>query len=150
MKFILLTACIVGMAVCAPLQSYMEFDIRHAPAEAAQAFPVGVPVGTLDVLLPVDDQKRLIGGPVRGFIRQEILEPNGRDTKDVYYPFGFDLPVAAPAAPVAPVAPAAPVAPVAPAAPAAPVAPVAPVVHIVAASAPAARSSEDDDDDDDD
>ncbi|KAG7241250.1 hypothetical protein INR49_025768 [Caranx melampygus] len=30
---ILLAACILGMAVCAPPQMFMEFDIHHAPAQ---------------------------------------------------------------------------------------------------------------------
>ncbi|XP_035515802.1 secretory calcium-binding phosphoprotein 7 [Morone saxatilis] len=162
MKLILLAACILGMAFCAPPQMYMEFDIHHAPVEAAQAIPAGVPAGSLEVLLPVDAQRQPLGGPVRGFIKQEIPQPNGRETKEVFYPFGFDpaapaapaaaAPVADPivpaaAAPAAPIAPAAPAAPVAPAAPAAPAAPVVPVI---AASAPAAKPSGDDDDDDDD
>ncbi|KAF1395259.1 hypothetical protein PFLUV_G00009680 [Perca fluviatilis] len=108
MKFILLAACILGVAVCAPTEIFMEFDIHHAPAEAAQAIPAGVPLKSLDVLLPVDAQRQPVGGPVRGFIKQEILEPNGRDTKDVFIPFGFDTAVAPPVAAADPVAPAAP------------------------------------------
>ncbi|CAG5928508.1 secretory calcium-binding phosphoprotein 7 [Menidia menidia] len=134
MKFILLTACILGIAFCAPPQMYMEFDIHHAPAQAAQAIPAGVPAGRLEVLLPVDGQKQLVGGPVRGFIKQEIPQPNGQD-EEVFYPFGFNVPdpaVAAPAAPVVPVVVAAPVAP------------AAPVV-----AAPAAKPSDDDEEEDD-
>ncbi|XP_069386734.1 secretory calcium-binding phosphoprotein 7 [Paralichthys olivaceus] len=147
MKFLLLAACILGMALCGPPQMFMEFDIRHAPAQAAQAIPAGAPLGTLDVLLPVDAQRRLVGGPVRGFIKQEMPEPNGRGTKDVYYPFGFDLTDLAAAAPVAPINP---ILSAAPAAAAAPAAKAAPVQPIAAAHAPAAKPSGDDDDDDDD
>nr|XP_046270694.1 secretory calcium-binding phosphoprotein 7 [Scatophagus argus] len=146
MKSILLGACILAVAICAPQQQqmYMEFDIHHAPAQAAQAIPAGAPVDTLEVLLPVDAQKRPVGGPVRGFIKQEIRQPNGRETKEVFYPFGFGLPDPAAAAAAAPVAPAVPVAAAVPAAPAAPLKP------IIAASAPAAKPTGDDDDDDDD
>ncbi|AWP05559.1 Hypothetical protein SMAX5B_011523 [Scophthalmus maximus] len=66
-----------------PQQKFMEFDIYHAPDQAAQAIPAGAPLETLEVLLPVDSQRQPIRGPVRGFIKQEILEPNGRDTEDV-------------------------------------------------------------------
>ncbi|TKS68217.1 hypothetical protein D9C73_002278 [Collichthys lucidus] len=68
-----------------PPQMYMEFDIRHAPAEAAQAIPAGVPFDKLDVILPVDAQKHLVAGPVQGFIKQEIPQPNGRESKDVSF-----------------------------------------------------------------
>ncbi|XP_072239940.1 secretory calcium-binding phosphoprotein 7 [Leuresthes tenuis] len=145
MKFILLTACILGIAFCAPSQKYMEFDIHHAPAQAAMAIPAGVPAGSLEVLLPVDDQRQLIGGPVRGFIKQDIPQPNGKD-EEIFYPFGFNMPdPAAPAAPAAPAVPAAPLVPVVAAAPAAPVAPAAP-----AAAAPAAKPSDDDEEEEDD
>uniref|UniRef100_UPI0037E8D93D secretory calcium-binding phosphoprotein 7 n=1 Tax=Semicossyphus pulcher TaxID=241346 RepID=UPI0037E8D93D len=103
MKFILVAACILGMAVCAPPQMYMEFDIHYAPAEAIQAIPAGAAPDSLDVLLPVDAQGRPLAGP--GYIKQEILQANGR-TKDVYFPFGFNTRTA-PAAPVDPAAPAA-------------------------------------------
>ncbi|XP_005807217.1 uncharacterized protein LOC102234538 [Xiphophorus maculatus] len=146
MKLILLAACIIGMAFSAPPQMYMEFDLHHAPPQAAQAIPAGAPVGSLEVLLPVNNQRQYVGGPVQGFIKQEIHRADGKDD-EIYYPFGFDQPApaaAAPAAPVAPAAPAAPAAPV-PAAPAAPVAPVAPVVII---AAPVAKPSDDDEEDD--
>ncbi|XP_023142597.2 secretory calcium-binding phosphoprotein 7 [Amphiprion ocellaris] len=138
MKFVLLFVCILGLAICAPPQTYMEFDIHYAPAQAAQAIPAGAPVGSLDVLLPVDAHRQPVAGAVRGFIKQEILQPNGRDTKDVYIPFGFDPPAPAAAAPVVPVAPAAPAAP------------AAPVVPVVAVAAPAAKPTGDDDDEEDD
>ncbi|XP_047434725.1 secretory calcium-binding phosphoprotein 7 [Mugil cephalus] len=147
MKFVLLAACILGIAFCAPPQKYMEFDIHYAPAQAAQAIPAGAPHGSLDVLLPVDELGRPVGGAARGFIKQEIPLASGRESKDVYYPFGFDVP--APAAP-APVVPVVPVAPAAPAAPVAPVAPAAPLVPIVAVAAPAAKPSGDDDEEEDD
>ncbi|KAK5866146.1 hypothetical protein PBY51_020358 [Eleginops maclovinus] len=148
MKLFLLAACILGMAVCAPQQMYMEFDIVHAPAQADHLIPAGAPFGTLEVLLPVDAKGKPLAGLGRGFIKQEISWPNAKGTKDVYYPFGFDPPKPAPVAPAAPVVPAAPVAAAAPVAPAAPVA--APVQPIVAARVPAAKASSDDDDDDDD
>ncbi|XP_034544372.1 secretory calcium-binding phosphoprotein 7 [Notolabrus celidotus] len=157
MKFVLIAACILGMAVCAPPQMYMEFDIEHAPAEAVQAIPAGVPAGTLEVLLPVDAQKRPLAGPVRGFIKQEIPHPSGVGTKEVYIPFGFDPALAAPAAPVAPVVLAAPVDTIVPVAPVDTIVPVGPVDTIIpvapavpaAPAAPAARPLGDDDDDDD-
>ncbi|KAM3623139.1 uncharacterized protein V6R79_007529 [Siganus canaliculatus] len=104
-------------------EMYMEFDIRHAPAEAASVIPAGVPLHTLEVLLPVDGHGRPIAGAVRGLIKQEIRSANGKESTDVYYSFGFDVPAPAPAAPAAPAAPVVPVVPAAPAAPAAPVAP---------------------------
>uniref|UniRef100_A0A087XHE4 Secretory calcium-binding phosphoprotein 7 n=1 Tax=Poecilia formosa TaxID=48698 RepID=A0A087XHE4_POEFO len=137
MKLILLAACIIGMASSAPPQMYMEFDLHYAPPQAAQAIPAGAPVGSLEVLLPVNNQRQYVGGPVQGFIKQEIHRADGKDD-EIYYPFGFDQP--APAAP-APAAPAAPI----PAAPAAPVAPVAPVVVV---AAPVAKPSDDDEEDD--
>uniref|UniRef100_A0A1A8V2C5 Secretory calcium-binding phosphoprotein 7 n=1 Tax=Nothobranchius furzeri TaxID=105023 RepID=A0A1A8V2C5_NOTFU len=134
MKLILLAACIFGVAFCAPQQMYKEFDIHHAPAEAAHVIPAGVPAGKLEVLLPVDSQKQPIGvGPVRGFIKQEIPQPNGKD-EEVFYPFGFNQPDPAPAAPVVPVAPAAPAAPINP---------------FLVVAIPAAKPRGDDDDEDD-
>ncbi|XP_029006929.1 secretory calcium-binding phosphoprotein 7 [Betta splendens] len=151
MKSFLLAACILGIAVCAP-QMYMEFDIRFAPPEAAQAIPVGAPVGTLDVLLPVDDQKNFVGGPVRGFIKQDVIGPDGREIKEVYYPFGFaPSDPAAAAAPVLLSNPAAPAVRAAPAAPAAPAVPAQPVLPVFAvAAAPARPRGGDDDDEEDD
>ncbi|RVE76398.1 hypothetical protein OJAV_G00007080 [Oryzias javanicus] len=99
MKFILVVSCLLGVAFCAPKpQGYKEFDIYHAPAEAAQAIPAGAPAGTLEVLLPVNSLRQPIGGAVSGFIKQEIPRGNGEDD-EVYYPFGFNVP--APAAPAA-------------------------------------------------
>uniref|UniRef100_UPI003AACF8CD secretory calcium-binding phosphoprotein 7 n=1 Tax=Centroberyx gerrardi TaxID=166262 RepID=UPI003AACF8CD len=137
MKFFLLAVCILGTAICAPQQMFVEFDFHHAPAQAAQAAPAGAPVGSLEVLLPVDAQRQPAGGPVRGFIKQEIPQPNGLESKEVFYPFGFNEPAAA----------AAPVAPVVPVAPVAPVVPVVPVVPI-AAVAPAPKGDDDDEEDD--
>ncbi|XP_020555171.3 uncharacterized protein LOC110013344 [Oryzias latipes] len=145
MKFILLVSCILAVAFCAPKpQGYKEFDIHHAPAEAALAIPAGAPAGTLEVLLPVNSLRQPIGGAVSGFIKQEIPRGNGEDD-EVYYPFGFN--VAAPAAPAA--AAADPVIPAAvPAAPAAvPAAPVAPVL-VVAAPAPVPKGDDEEDEDD--
>ncbi|XP_033933629.1 secretory calcium-binding phosphoprotein 7 [Pseudochaenichthys georgianus] len=150
MKLFLLAACILGMAVCAPQQMYMEFDIVHAPAQAEHLIPAGAPADTLDVLLPVDAKGRPIAGLGRGFIKQDVSWPNVKGTREVYYPFGFDPPKPAPVVPAAPVVPVAPVAPVAPVVPAAPAVPAAPVQRIVAASKPAAEPSSDDDDDEDD
>ncbi|KAL3067082.1 hypothetical protein OYC64_016936 [Pagothenia borchgrevinki] len=133
MKLFLLAACILGMAVCAPRQMYMEFDIVHAPAQAEHLIPAGAPADTLDVLLPVDAKGRPIAGLGRGFIKQDVSWPNSKGTREVYYPFGFDPPKPAPVVPAAPVVPVAPVAPVVPAAPAVP---AAPVQRIVAASKP--------------
>ncbi|XP_010773679.1 secretory calcium-binding phosphoprotein 7 [Notothenia coriiceps] len=147
MKLFLLAACILGMAVCAPQQMYMEFDIVHAPAQAEHLIPAGAPADTLDVLLPVDAKGRPIAGFGRGFIKQDVSWPNVKGTREVYYPFGFDPPKPAPVVPAAPVVPVAPVDPVVPAAPAVP---AAPVRRIVAASKPAAEPSSDDDDEDDD
>ncbi|XP_071382406.1 secretory calcium-binding phosphoprotein 7 [Centroberyx affinis] len=136
MKFFLLAVCILGTAICAPQQMFMEFDFHHAPAQAVQAAPAGAPVGSLEVLLPVDAQRQPAGGPIRGFIKQEIPQPNGLESKEVLYAFGFNEP-----------APAAPAAPVAPVVPVVPVAPVAPVVPIVAV-APAPKGDDDDEEDD--
>ncbi|XP_028270092.1 secretory calcium-binding phosphoprotein 7 [Parambassis ranga] len=159
MKFIVIAACIFGMALCAP-QMYMEFDIHHAPAQAAPVIPAGALPDSLEVVLPVDAQGLPVAGP--GFIKQEIPQPNGLDSKDVFYPFGFDVPVpavvvpvvpdapavAAPADPAVAVAVAVPAAPAAPAVvvavPAAPAAPAQPVI----AAAPAPTGDDDDDDDD--
>ncbi|XP_012733204.2 secretory calcium-binding phosphoprotein 7 [Fundulus heteroclitus] len=142
MKLLLLAACIIGMAFSAPPQKYMEFDIHHAPPQAAQAIPAGAPVGSLEVLLPVNDQRQVVGGPVQGFIKQEIPRANGKDD-EIYYPFGFNLPDPAAAAPAA-AAPAAPAA----AAPVAPAAPAAPVEHVVIVAEPVAKPSDDDEEDD--
>ncbi|XP_016890655.1 secretory calcium-binding phosphoprotein 7 [Cynoglossus semilaevis] len=155
MKFLLLAACTIGLVVCAPHhifqdETFMEFDIHYAPPEAAQVIPAGVPLRSLEVLLPVNAQRQpIVGQQIHGFIKHEIPNPNGRGTKDVYYPFGFHHAVD-PAA-VVPVVPVAPVAPVAPAAPYVPVAPVAPVqpVITVRASAPRPRGNDDDEEDDD-
>ncbi|KAJ4945176.1 hypothetical protein JOQ06_013712 [Pogonophryne albipinna] len=130
MKLFLLAACILGMAVCAPQQMYMEFDIVHAPAQAEHLIPAGAPADTLDVLLPVDVKGRPIAGLGHGFIKQDVSWPNVKGTREVYYPFGFDPPKPSP------VVPAAPVVPVAPVVPAAPAVPAAPVQRIVAASKP--------------
>ncbi|XP_058497029.1 secretory calcium-binding phosphoprotein 7 [Solea solea] len=142
MKFILLAASILAMAVCAPHnvlrdQMFMEFDIQYAP-NVDQVVPPGNPHRSLEVLLPVNAQRQPLTGPIRGFIKQEIPDENGKGTRDVFYPFGFDEGTPAAVAPVAPVAPVVPVAPVAPA---------APIVPIVAARVPAARRRSDDDDD---
>ncbi|KAM7009339.1 secretory calcium-binding phosphoprotein 7 [Tautogolabrus adspersus] len=88
MKSLLIAACILGVAVCAPArkkkhQAYMEFDIIHTPSEALEYIPAGAPVGSLDVLLPVDAKGRPIAGSVRGFIKQEIPRPNGQGSKDL-------------------------------------------------------------------
>jgi len=145
----------LGVAICAPLQKYMEFDIRYAPVEAAHAIPAGVPLEHLDVLLPIDANRLPIRGLVRGFIKQEFPLPNGQETEEMYYPFGFEVPAPAAAAPVAPAAPAVPVVAIAPAAaavPAAPAAeavPAAPVKPSLAATGPAPKTGGDDDEEDD-
>ncbi|KAG7485684.1 hypothetical protein JOB18_015807 [Solea senegalensis] len=142
MKFILLAASILGMAVCAPHnvlrdQMFMEFDIQYVP-NVDQVVPPGNPHRSLEVLLPVNAQRQPLTGPIRGFIKQEIPDENGRGSRDVFYPFGFDEGTPAAVAPVAPVVLDAPVAP------------AAPIVPIVAARVPAARRRSDDDDEHDD
>merc|ERR1711874_310165 len=107
---------------------FMEFDIHHAPAQAAQAIPAGVPADQLEVLLPVN-----AGGPVQGFIKQEIPRPNGGND-EVYYPFGFNMPDPVAAAPAAPAEPAAPAAPAEPALVAVAAAPAEPALVAVAAA----------------
>ncbi|KAK7929225.1 hypothetical protein WMY93_005620 [Mugilogobius chulae] len=141
MKSIIVVVLFLGTVLCFPLDMYVEYDIHHAPVEAAAAIPAGVPAGSLEVLLPLNAPA---GSPVRGFIKQDIPQPNGKDKEVVSATFclaeaaqkshhGLDglqdsssscssAPAPAPAAPAAP-APAAPAAPVAPVVVAAPVAP---------------------------
>ncbi|XP_046901214.1 secretory calcium-binding phosphoprotein 7 [Hypomesus transpacificus] len=106
MKSFLLLAFVIGTAICVPQMMFMEFDMHHAPAQALQAVPAGAGPASLEVLLPVDAAQQPARAPTRGFIKQEIPQPLGRESIEIFHPFGFAQ--AAPAAPVAPAAPAAP------------------------------------------
>ncbi|XP_022537295.1 translation initiation factor IF-2 [Astyanax mexicanus] len=129
MKSLVLLACVIGVALCAPQMLYYELEykpVRVAPqALAAPGAPVAAAAAVpseVEILL-AQQAAAAHALPARGFIKHEIPQPAGRDSIEVLYPFGF--------------------APAAPAAPAVPVAPVAPV-----ARAPLPRSDDDDENDD--
>ncbi|XP_042167706.1 secretory calcium-binding phosphoprotein 7 [Oncorhynchus tshawytscha] len=93
MKTFILIACILGTALGRPQRLVMEFDFQAANAQALQA---GQARPDLEIILPVGG-----GVPSGGFIKQEIPQPLGQESVEIYHPFSIQVapPPPAPAAP---------------------------------------------------